>query len=196
LIGLSVTIPYKQAVIPFLSSLDTIAKEVGAVNTIKIIKGENVLLKGYNTDVFGFEESLKPLLKKHHNKALILGTGGASKAIAFVLKNLSIDFLFVSRNKSNSASVFTYEELNRDIISSHLLIINASPAGMFPHIGESPAIPYDYLSKGHLLFDLVYNPAETMFMKKGAEKGAVVTNGLQMLYLQAEKAWHTWNEEV
>jgi shikimate dehydrogenase len=192
--GLSVTIPYKQAVIPFLYSLDNIAKQVGAVNTIKIIKGENVLLKGYNTDVFGFEESLKPLLKEHHNKALILGTGGASKAVAYVLKKLGINFLFVSRSNFNSASVITYEELNRDIISSHLLIINASPAGMFPHIGESPAIPYDYLTKEHLLYDLVYNPAETMFMKKGTEKGAVVTNGLQMLYLQAEKAWQIWND--
>lgn len=193
--GLSVTIPYKQAVIPYLSSMDEIAKEAGAVNTIKIIRKDKFFLQGFNTDVFGFEESLKPLLKKHHKKALILGTGGASKAVAFVLKKLGIDFLFVSRNKSNSF-VITYDELNTDIIASHLLIINTTPVGMFPHVDEFPAIPYGHLTKRHLLFELVYNPAETMFMKRGIEKGAAVTNGLQMLYLQAEKAWQIWNEAM
>ncbi|MGD0711364.1 MAG: shikimate dehydrogenase [Bacteroidales bacterium] len=194
--GLSVTIPYKQSVIPFLTSLDDIANEVGAVNAIKIIRGEDVRLTGYNTDVFGFEESLKPLLRNVHTKALILGTGGAAKAIAFVLKKLGIDFLCVSRNKANSTSVITYDELNRDIILSHTLIINTTPAGMFPHIDQSPAIPYHFLTKEHLLFDLVYNPTETVFMKRGIEKGAAVTNGLQMLYLQAERSWQIWNKEV
>jgi shikimate dehydrogenase len=192
--GLSVTIPYKEKVIPFLSTMDDTAKEVGAVNTIKIVRDTNISLEGYNTDIFGFEESLKPLLQKNHKKALILGTGGASKAIAFVLKKLGIEFIFVSRNKSYSASVITYKELNRDIIASHSLIVNTTPAGMFPHIDESPNIPYDYLTNEHLLYDLVYNPSETQFMKKGIKKGATVSNGLQMLYLQAEKAWQIWNE--
>jgi shikimate dehydrogenase len=174
--------------------MDEIAKEAGAVNTIKVIRNNNISLHGFNTDVFGFEESLKPLLKEHHQKALILGTGGASKAIAYVLKKLGINFLFVARNKSTSSCTITYEELNNDLISSHLFIINTTPVGMFPHIDELPAIPYEYVTEYHLLYDIVYNPAETMFMKNGIEKGAAVTNGLQMLYLQAEKAWQIWNE--
>jgi shikimate dehydrogenase len=193
--GLSVTIPYKVSVTPFLTSLDIIAKEVGAVNAVKILREENIILKGYNTDVFGFENSLKPLLIKAHQKALILGTGGTAKAVAYVLKKLGIDYLFVSRIRSSN-HVISYNDLDADIMTSHLLIINATPVGMFPNIDLSPAIPYNYLTKDHLLFDLIYNPLETVFMKKGIENGAIVTNGLQMLYLQAEKAWQIWNKNV
>jgi len=192
--GLNVTIPYKESIISFLTSIDNTAKEIGAVNTIRIIDNKNFILHGYNTDAFGFEESIKPLLKKNHQKALILGTGGASKSVAYVLKKLGIEFLFVSRNKSNINSILKYEELNKKIISSHQFIINTTPLGMFPNINEMPDIPYDLITKDHLLFDLVYNPSETLFMKNGIKKNAVVSNGMQMLYLQAERSWQIWND--
>ena len=188
--GLNVTIPYKESIIPFLTSIDNTAKEIGAVNTIKIIDNKNFILNGYNTDAFGFEESLKPLLKTHHQKALILGAGGASKAVAYVLKKLNIEFYFVSRNKSNVNSILQYNELNKKIILSHQLIINTTP-----NFNKMPDIPYDFINDKHLLFDLIYNPSETLFIKKGIEKNAAVSNGLQMLYLQAERSWQIWNEE-
>lgn len=187
--GLNVTIPYKEAVIPFLDTLDSTAKNIGAVNTIKITK--KGLLKGYNTDYYGFKKSLKPLLKKQHNKALILGTGGASKAVAYALKKLNIDYLFVSRTQNNKT--VTYEALSGDIIASHLLIINCTPLGTFPDISNCPDIPYHLLTKNHILYDLIYNPAETQFLKNGREKGCVTSNGLKMLELQAEKSWGIWN---
>ncbi len=192
--GFNITIPYKQSILPFLYFIDPVAKEISAVNTIKIEKKNNVILHGYNTDVFGFEESLKPLLLKHHKKAIILGSGGSSKAVAFVLSKLGIEFCIVSRKKISTACTFEYSDLNEEIISSHHIIINATPAGMFPNLSESPDIPYDFITKDHLMFDLVYNPFETQFMKKGIEKGATVSNGLQMFYLQAEKSWQIWNE--
>jgi shikimate dehydrogenase len=192
--GLNITIPYKESIIPFLTSLDNTAKEIGAVNTIRIIDNKNFILHGYNTDAYGFEESIKPLLKKDHQKALILGTGGASRAVAYVLKKLGIEFLFISRNKNGTNSILQYNELNREIILTHQLIINTTPLGMFPNINEMPDIPYDFITKDHLLFDLVYNPSETLFMKKGIKKNAVVANGLQMLYLQAERSWQIWND--
>ena len=191
--GLNVTIPYKQKVIPFLTSIDDIAKNIGAVNTILIERKTDILLHGYNTDVFGFEESLKPLLKNHHSKALILGTGGAASSVAFVLKKSGIEYIFVSRRKSCLPSIITYSDLNKEIISTHNIIINATPLGMFPEVENAPDIPYNFLTKEHILYDLIYNPSETFFIKKGKEKGASVTNGLQMLYLQAEKSWEIWN---
>jgi shikimate dehydrogenase len=191
--GLNVTIPYKVDVIPLLSSMDDIAKSTSAVNCIRIVDPKNFLLHGYNTDAFGFEESLKPLLKKDHQKALVLGTGGASKAITFVLKKIGVEFLLVSRKKIDHTIL--YADLNEEIIRSYRLIINATPAGMFPHIGESPDIPYHYLTKDHVLYDLVYNPSETLFMKRGIEQKATVKNGLEMLYLQAERSWQIWNKE-
>ena len=193
--GFSVTIPYKKSIIPFLTSLNNTAKEIGAVNSIKIIDNKNFILHGYNTDAFGFEESIKPLLKTHHQKALILGTGGASKAVAFVLKKLNIEFYFVSRNKNEANSFLQYNELNKEIISSFQIIINTTPLGMFPNINEMPDIPYDSITNNHLLFDLIYNPSETLFIKKGKEKNAIVSNGLQMLHLQAERSWQIWNEK-
>lgn len=186
--GLNVTIPYKQAIIPYLNELEPSAVEIGAVNTIKIGPSG---LKGYNTDAYGFQKSIEPYLKNHHKKALILGTGGASKAIAYVLKQLSIDYAFVSRTGKNEG--FTYESLDQSIIGQHELIINCSPLGTFPNITEKPKIPYNYIGRKHLLFDLIYNPDKTAFLAMGEAQGATILNGLRMLELQAEKAWEIWN---
>lgn len=190
--GLNVTIPYKEQVIPFLDELDEIATEIGAVNVIKFFRENGVLkLKGFNSDAVGFENSIRAFLKNYHQKALILGTGGASKAIEFVLRKLGIEVTFVSRNlKENQLA---YSELNNNILSEYLVVINATPLGTFPKIDACPDIPYEYLSDKHLLFDVVYNPAETLFMKKGKERGAEVLNGEKMLNGQAEEAWRIWN---
>lgn len=188
--GVNVTIPYKEAVIPFLDKLNKKAKKIGAVNTIKISnKGK---LIGYNTDCYGFQKSIKPFLKAHHKKALILGTGGASKAIVYALNKLNIDFSYVSRHKSKKEN-FTYDELNENIISNHQIIINCTPLGTHPNINECPDIPYDGITNQHLLFDLIYNPDETKFLTIGKLKGASIINGLKMLEHQAEKAWQIWN---
>ena len=163
------------------------------VNTVKIIRtNDRFLLKGYNTDIFGFEETLKPLLQDRHKKALILGTGGASKAVAYVLNKLNIEYTFVSRNQKSAAHL-TYHSIDKNIIESHLLIINTTPLGMHPNADSCPDIPYNALSEKHILYDLIYNPAETLFLKKGKDKNAVIFNGLPMLYLQAEKSWQIWN---
>jgi len=191
--GLSVTIPYKKLVMNFLDEIDPVAEKIGAVNCIKI-KGENnkLFLKGFNTDVFGFETSIKPLLKPHHKKAMILGTGGASQAIAYVLDNLDIEYLFVSRSPSGCKHI-RYEILNQQIISDFKLIINTTPVGMFPETEDKPSLPYEHITPEHLLFDLTYNPESTAFMKMGQLAGAVVKNGYEMLNQQAEKAWDIWN---
>ncbi len=187
--GLNVTIPYKQQVIPFLDHLDAHSTEIGAVNTIKFEKDGS--LCGYNTDYWGFLESLKPHLKPQHNNALILGTGGASKAIAYALNILNIDFKFVSRSPQENQ--FSYEMLDEQIMGTYTLIINCTPLGTFPNTEESPTIPIEYIRESHLIFDLIYNPSETQLMKKASEKGATCVNGLRMLELQAEKAWEIWN---
>lgn len=193
--GLNVTIPYKEQIIPFLDTLDETAEKIGAVNVIKFIRTNNQLkLKGYNSDASGFEESLKPYLKPHHQKALILGTGGASKAIHYVLQKLGIAVTFVSR--SPQSEQLTYTELNQVIMQDNLIIINASPVGTFPHANECPAIPYEFIGEKHLLFDVVYNPAETLFLKKGKERGAETLNGEEMLQGQARAAWEIWDEEM
>ncbi|WP_405416007.1 shikimate dehydrogenase family protein [Maribacter sp. Asnod1-A12] len=186
--GLNITIPYKEEVMAFLDDMDMAAKKIGAVNTIKFT--ENGLV-GFNTDAYGFEKSIEPYLKEHHKKALILGTGGASKAIAFVLDELRINFSFVSRSGKNNG--YTYSELNDDIIADHTLIINCSPVGTFPNIEEKPAIPYSQINKQHLLFDLIYNPEETAFLAAGKANGASICNGHRMLEFQAEKSWEIWN---
>ena len=188
--GLNVTIPYKEEVIPFLNKLNRKAKAIGAVNTIKITKKGK--LKGYNTDCYGFKYSLKPLLEKHHKKALILGTGGASKAIAFTFDEMKIDYKYVSRSKSTDK--FTYDELDENIIKQYNIIINCSPVGTYPNIEECPKIPYKSLTNRHLLFDLIYNPSETLFLKLGKQQGAKTCNGLNMLELQAKKAWKIWSK--
>lgn len=188
--GMNVTIPYKQEVIPFLDKLSDNAQKIGAVNTITISKKGKT--KGYNTDFYGFKKSLKPLLKKRHKKALILGTGGASKGVAYALDQLNISYTYVSRNPEKDA--LAYSDLNEAVFSEYLLIINCSPIGTSPNIDKCPDIPYDYFSEKHIAYDLIYNPAETLFMQKAKEKGATVKNGLDMLVFQAEKAWQIWNK--
>lgn len=193
LAGLNVTIPYKKRVLAYLDELDEIAKEVGAVNVIKITTQEGKRhLKGYNSDIVGFENSLKKYLKPHHTNALILGTGGASLAVEYSLKRLGIKYKYVSRS-STKPSILTYEQITPEILSQATLIINTTPLGMFPDIDSSPTLPYNLLTNRHLLYDLVYNPEKTKFMQMGELNGATVVNGLEMLYGQAEEAWRIWN---
>jgi len=188
LIGLNVTIPYKEEVTPYLDELSEDAKQIGAVNTIKVTDGK---LIGHNTDYFGFIESLKPLLKPHHKKALILGTGGAAKAIAFGLLQLKIDFTFVSRlEKENTLA---YEDLEEKTGQEYQIIINCTPLGTFPNTEVCPDIPYEMFTQHHIAYDLIYNPEKTTFLSKAEEKGATIKNGHEMLMLQAEKAWEIWN---
>lgn len=191
LAGMNVTIPYKETIIPFLSKLDKTAEKIGAVNTIKITKKGN--LKGYNTDAIGFEKSLLPLLNKQHQFALILGTGGASKAVAYTLKKNNIQYKYVSRNPKDKKQI-SYHNLSENIIKKYQIIINCTPLGTSPDISKCPNIPYQYLTKNHLLYDLIYNPEETTFLSKGKEKGAKIKNGYEMLQLQAEASWSIWNE--
>ena len=195
LCGLNVTIPYKEQVIPYLDELDKDTAKIGAVNVIKIIrlpKGK-VKLVGYNSDIVGFTQSIEPLLQPHHTNALILGTGGASKAVFHGLDNLGIKATFVSRTKK-SDDILTYRELTPEIMQEHTVIVNTTPLGMYPKVDFCPDIPYDQLTPNHLLYDLLYNPNETLFMKKGKEQGAVVKNGLEMLLLQAFASWEIWNK--
>ncbi|MBU2996536.1 shikimate dehydrogenase [Cellulophaga baltica] len=186
--GFNITIPYKQDVMKFLTSIDRNAEAIGAVNTIKFTQDG---LKGFNTDYYGFQKSIEPFLKKHHKKALIFGTGGASKAIAFVLNEFGIDFKFVSRTAKENQ--FTYNDLNEEIIGNHTVLINCTPLGTFPKVDEKPNIPYQYINKNHLLFDLIYNPEKTAFLLEGKSRGAQIKNGDKMLELQAEKSWEIWN---
>jgi len=193
LCGLNVTIPYKEKVIAFLDELDDTAAKIGAVNVIRCIRKDGKLaLKGYNSDAIGFESSLKSYLQPTHRKALILGTGGASKAIDYTLRKLGIETTFVSRTVK--PGMFTYSQLTPKIMADYTVVVNASPVGTFPHSDECPDIPYQYLTDKHLLFDVVYNPAETLFMIKGKEQGAVVLNGEAMLVGQAVAAWEIWNQ--
>ena len=191
--GVNVTIPHKQAVIPLLDELSAEAQEIGAVNVVRIKHEADgaIRTKGYNSDVIGFVESLRPLLQSHHRRALVLGSGGASKAVVFGLKKLGITPLYVSRTKRTDA--ITYEELTPEVLAAHHVIVNCSPVGMYPQVDEAPCLPYHLLTPQHLCYDLVYNPLETAFMRKASEQGAVVKNGLEMLHLQAEAAWNYWN---
>ena len=191
--GLNVTIPYKEQVMPFLNELDETAAKIGAVNVIKFIRSQRKLvLKGYNSDAIGFENSLKPFIQPYHKKALILGTGGASKAIDYTLRKLGIETTYVSRTAK--PDILTYSQLTAEIMADYTVIVNASPVGTFPHSDECPDIPYQFLTDKHLLFDVVYNPAETLFLKKGKEQGAQGLNGEAMLIGQAVAAWEIWNE--
>lgn len=216
--GFNVTIPYKQAVQAYLADIAPEAREIGAVNVVKVVAppqpspegrgthchlpaeelpptqgrvGEGLQLYGYNTDVIGFSRSLRPLLQPHHRRALVLGTGGASLAVVYALRRLGIEPVYVSRTVA--ADRLTYADLTPEVMHSHLLIVNCSPVGMYPHVDAAPAIPYDLLTPRHLLYDLVYNPDETRFMQLGAARGATVKNGLEMLHLQALAAWEIWN---
>ena len=192
--GLNVTIPYKEQVIAYLDDLDQDARLIGAVNVIKFSKGlfGKVKLKGYNSDIIGFKQSIEPLLKEHHRKALILGTGGASKAVFQGLKQLGVASTFVSRKAKEYC--ITYEEITPKVMEQYTVIVNTTPLGMYPNVNACPDIPYDLLTSDHLLYDLLYNPDETLFMRKGKEKGAVVKNGLEMLLLQAFAAWEIWQK--
>ena len=190
IVGFNVTIPYKEDIIPYLDSLNKKARKIGAVNTITIDKKGR--LKGYNTDCYGFKKSIKPFLKPHHKKALILGTGGASKAIAYTLKKLNIKFEYVSRTKKPGVK-FTYETLTSEILSHYTIIINSTPIGTHPNVNECPNIPYDGITDKHFLFDVIYNPSETKFLTIGKSQGAEICNGLKMLEYQAEKAWRIWD---
>ena len=197
--GFNVTIPYKEQVIPFLDEMDSIAKEVGAVNTVQVTRnGKDIYLKGYNTDVYGFSRSLKDWLAAHNSelpkKALILGSGGASKAVVYALSRLGIKAHLVSRTEDRNVYK-TYGQLDADDITSHSLIVNTTPLGMYPNVGECPLIPYQHLTEKHFLYDLIYNPEETLFMRKGREIGAAVHSGKQMLHQQADKAWDIWQRK-
>ena len=190
--GLNVTIPYKVAVLPYLNELDVAAKEIGAVNCISIKrKGDKIELKGFNTDAYGFDESLRPLLKPFHTNALILGDGGAAKAVKYVLGQLGIPYRSVVRTPAEDAIV--YAELTEELIHTHQVIINTTPLGTFPNVDASPAIPYEYLTEHHLAYDLVYNPAESLFLQRAKAQGAVIKNGMEMLHLQADRSWTIWN---
>jgi len=195
LAGLNVTIPYKEQVIAFCDRLDPVATETGAVNTIRISRQNKLLLlEGYNTDVHGFSESLSPLLKPGMKSALILGTGGAAKAVKYALDKLGINWLQISRNPSPGKAI-RYEQITPSLMKDYLLIINTTPLGTFPDTGSFPDIPYEWLTPYHLLYDLVYNPPETLFLQKGRERGAMTKNGLEMLELQALKSYEIWNEK-
>ncbi len=192
--GLNVTIPHKQAVMRFLDELDDEAREIGAVNVVKVSeKGGKRWLKGYNSDMYGFRESIKPLLNETHRKALVLGTGGASKAVVYTLNKLGVRPTLVSRKSSEG--VLTYSELTTNVLKEYTVIVNASPVGMSPNVDLCPNIPYDGITAEHVCYDLIYNPEETLFLKKAKAQGAVVKNGLEMLHLQAEGAWKIWSEK-
>jgi shikimate dehydrogenase len=187
--GFNVTIPYKKAIIDFLDELSEPVKKMGACNCVKISAGK---LKGYNTDIVGFHRSLLPFLKTHHKKALILGTGGASAAVEYVFQQLDIPYQFVSRLATSTA--MSYQDLTKEILGSHQLIINTTPLGMYPNVEACPEIPYKFITEQHHLFDLIYNPIETKFLWFGKQQGASIQNGYEMLILQAEESWRIWNE--
>ncbi|MGN6566908.1 MAG: shikimate dehydrogenase family protein [Flavipsychrobacter sp.] len=186
--GLNVTLPYKETIMSYLDELDDAARMIGAVNCISI---KNGVQKGYNTDVTGFEKSLLPLLKRHHTQALILGTGGSSKAVAYVLRKLGIPHMKVSRTPKGN--MLGYEQVSVDVMRQYKLIINTTSAGMYPHMDDAPVIPYHLIDKQHLLYDLIYNPTETKFLRQGKEQGAAIKNGYEMLQLQADASWDIWN---
>ena len=191
--GLNVTIPYKEKVISYLDSLSPEASEIGAVNVIKVEhKGKKTMLKGYNSDVIGFTRSIEPLLESYHKKALILGTGGASKAIEFGLRSLKLETLKVSRTGKDGA--IRYTDITPEMMKEYNVIVNCTPCGMFPHADECPDLPYEAMDNHTLLYDLIYNPDETLFLTKGKKQGAVIKNGLEMLLLQAFASWEFWNK--
>lgn len=196
LYGLNVTIPYKQQVISYLDSLDEKAAEIGAVNVIKVVRDEKdsiSRLVGYNSDVIGFMDSIRALIRSHHTKALVLGTGGASKAVDYGLRSLGMETAFVSRSKEKGQYTYAGLKLNPEIVTEHSVIVNTTPVGMYPNIDECPDLPYEAITPRHLCYDVLYNPDTTLFMKKCAERGATVKNGLEMLLMQAFAAWNIWN---
>lgn len=195
LCGLNVTIPHKVSVMPYISELDDAAEKIGAVNCIAIDQsGDKPHLKGYNTDVYGFEESIKPLLKAHHTKALIFGDGGAAMAVKYVFNQLGIPFISVVRNAQENAVL--YSSVTKEVLEDYTILVNTTPLGMFPNVDSFPPIPYQHLSEKHLAYDLVYNPEETAFLAKVKAQGGTIKNGLEMLHLQAERSWDIWNKQI
>lgn len=188
--GLNVTIPYKETIIPYLDKLSKKATAIGAVNTIRFTKTGK--LKGYNTDYYGFQKALEPLLQSHHKKALLLGTGGASKAVAYALRQMGIEATYVSR--TSSENTIGYSQINALTFTEYQIIVNCTPLGTSPNVQAYPEIPYKYFTSNHIAFDLIYNPAETLFLQKAKQQGAIIKNGLDMLVYQAEKAWEIWNK--
>jgi len=191
LCGLNVTIPYKQQVIPYLHTMTPVVRDIGACNCIRIADGR---LAGHNTDVVGFERSLLRQLKPYHLEALVLGTGGAAKAVEFVLRRLGIRYRLVSRRPRPDTPEIGYEQVDAQALAAALLIVNTTPLGMYPEVGKCPPLPYEVLTTRHYLFDLIYNPGRTLFLQKGEERGAIVENGYEMLVLQAEESWRIWND--
>ncbi|MBR4312415.1 MAG: shikimate dehydrogenase [Bacteroidaceae bacterium] len=191
--GFNVTIPYKQQVFPYLRELDTAAQAIGAVNVVKVIHHDgNVHLKGYNTDYIGFTDSIRPYLKPHHTHALVLGTGGASKAVAYALQQLGLKTRFVSR--TSREDIISYDELTPELMTQYTVIVNTTPLGMHPKVDECPPLDYTQLTSQHLLYDVVYNPAKTLFLQRGESAGATICNGMDMLIGQAKAAWTIWND--
>lgn len=190
--GFNVTIPYKEAIIPFLDELTHEAKGIGAVNVIEI-QGDKWI--GHNTDAFGFHQSIKPFLTNQHERALVLGTGGASKAVAYILKNLGVDVFYISRSPKQG-SEFSYEDINMQMLASCKMIVNTTPLGMYPNEDELILLPYEFLSSEHLLVDVIYNPAKTRFLQEGEKQGATIVNGSTMLKEQALKAYRIWSQDV
>lgn len=192
--GLNVTIPYKEQIIPFMKSMDDAAAAIGAVNTIKVTEVDGYpALRGYNTDVIGFTQSIQPMLKPHHQKALVLGTGGASKAVVYALEKLGLDVAMVSRTKAEGQ--LTYAELTATVMENYTVIVNATPLGTYPGVDGCPAIPYQWVTPQHLFHDLVYNPEKPLFLERAEKQGADIKNGLDMLHGQALAAWAIWNAE-
>ncbi len=191
LCGLNITIPYKSEIIAFLDEVSPECREIGACNCIKISDRKWL---GFNTDVIGFEKTFSPHLKPDHQKALILGTGGSSKAVAYVLKKLGIEYLFVSRKKSLENCIIDYSEITFSVMNDYNVIINTTPLGMFPNVQLSPELPYQFISENHYFFDLIYNPGKTLFLSKAEKRGATIENGEQMLKIQAEESWRIWNQ--
>lgn len=190
--GFNVTIPYKTAIMPLLDELSPEAEAVGAVNTVKVLPGG--ILRGYNTDIFGFAMSLKPYLQSHHQMALVFGSGGASRAVQYVFRQLGIDFKVVSRDPG--IGQLGYDQLNQYVFRYFRLLVNTTPVGMFPDVEDSLPLPWDFLDTGHLAYDLIYNPDETVFLREAAARGALTMNGMAMLKLQAEKAWEIWSNDA
>lgn len=193
LCGLNITIPYKEKVLPYLDERSPVVEAIGACNCIRIRGGR---LRGHNTDVVGFQQSLLPKLGSRHRRALVLGTGGASKAVEYVLGKLGIEYRLVTRKPRAGTSDLRYEEVDAAVLGGHTLVVNTTPLGMYPKIEEAPALPYEAAGARHYFFDLVYNPARTLFLRKAEERGAVIENGHEMLLLQAEESWRIWNEDL
>jgi shikimate dehydrogenase len=189
--GFNVTIPFKQSIIPHLDELTNEAAEIKAVNCVSIVDGKWI---GHNTDVYGFAQSIKPFLDANHERALILGTGGASSAVAFALKKIGVDVFFVSRNPTNQ-NTLNYTDINEQVMGAFKCVVNTTPVGMFPDESKCPDLPYHFFTEKHLAYDLIYNPAQTLFLKRALSQGSIVVNGLSMLQLQAEKSWEIWTKK-